>query len=167
MTDPTVRNATTADVPAIRRIAEAGWQATYESILAHETIDRALANWYDPEAIRQGIEDDDVLYFVAEREGTVRGYASGSACDESPVATLGAIYVDPAHWREGIGTALLTDFERACRKAGCDALEIRVLEGNDVGAAFYRKRGYQAVETRDADLFGESISERVLRGTIE
>lgn len=167
MPDTTFRDATTEDVPAIRRIAEAGWNATYGSILEPETIDRAMAAWYDPESMRQVIEAGDVLYFVAEREDAVIGYASGGLCDEESVATLGAIYVDPDHWREGVGTALLTEFERACKKAGCDTLEIRVLEGNEVGSAFYRNRGYRVTETQESELFGEPIREQCFRGTID
>ncbi|MFP4529959.1 MAG: N-acetyltransferase family protein [Halodesulfurarchaeum sp.] len=167
MTDLTIRHATTEDAPEIRRIAEAGWNATYESILEQETIDRAIEAWYDPESIRQIIEDGDVLSLVAERDTAVLGYASGGVSDEEAVGTLGAIYVDPDHWREGVGTALLTEFERVCKQAGCEKLEIRVLEENDVGTAFYRNRGYRISETQESELFGEPIRDRTVRTTIE
>lgn len=167
MADVTVRDATPGDVPAIRRIAERGWSATYGDILARETIDAAMAKWYSPEATREFVEREDAAYLVAERDGEVVGYATGGLGDEESVATLNAIYADPEHWGEGIGTALLNRFERFCREEGYDALEIRVLSENGVGQSFYRTRAYELVEERETELFDETVGECLFRGRIE
>lgn len=162
-----VRRGDPDDVAAVRRIAERGWIATYEDLLSRETIESALKAWYDPERTRAAIERDDGACFVAERNGTVLGYVNGGLDEERTTATLGAIYVDPDHWGEGIGTTLLSEFEECCRQHGCDTIQVRVLVDNAVGMSFYRKQGYEVVEERTSELFGETIDEYELRKALE
>lgn len=75
-----------------------------------------MSEWYGREDTRKHVESDSIAYVVAEEGGEVVGYVSGGPGDEEGVATLGAIYVDPDHWNEGIGTALLSAFEGFCRQ---------------------------------------------------
>jgi ribosomal protein S18 acetylase RimI-like enzyme len=167
MTVARIRRAVPEDVPAILRIAERGWNATYGEFLAQDTIDAAMSEWYTPEATCELIEREDAAYFVAERRGNVLGYVCGGPSGEEPVATLGAIYVHPDCWGDGIGTALLDEFEAFCRQRGYEAIRIEVLAENDVGLSFYREHGYEVVDRRGADLFGEAVRKCELRGRIE
>lgn len=50
---------------------------------------------------------------------TIRDSASD---DEVSVAILGTLYVGSDHWNEGIGTALLNEFEAFCRQHGYDTI---------------------------------------------
>jgi len=167
MTVPTVRDADVDDIDTIHRIAERGWNAAYGHILSTETIETALEAWYTVDGTRAAIERNDVTYFVAEHDGEVVGYASGSSADDDGVAVLGAIYVDPDYWGAGIGTALLEVFEACCRERGDETVRFRVLSGNDVGASFYVSHGYEVVETEEVELFGQTVSEDVYRGEID
>lgn len=167
MVECTVREATAEDVSAIQRVAERGWNATYGDILSQETIDAAMGEWYDAASTKGLIEREEVAYFVAEHDGDLVGYVSGGPSGETGVATLGAIYVDPDYWNEGIGTALLETFETVCRQQGYEELQVNVLAENHVGRSFYRKHGYEVVEERETDLLGEVAAECVFRGRIE
>lgn len=162
-----IRGAVPADIPAILRVAEQGWNATYEDFLAQETIDTAMSEWYTPDTTRELIEREDTAYFVADRRGDVLGYVSGGPSDEEAVATLGAIYVHPDYWGEGIGTALLDEFETFCCQRGYEAIQFGVLAENDVGVSFYRKHGYDLIDQRNTDLFGETVREYTFRDAIE
>lgn len=167
MADVTIREATPHDVDGIRRVADRGWHAAYGDILSRETIEAAIAEWYDADAIRELVDRDDTAYFVAEDDGDIVGYVGGGPSDEDGVATLGAIYVDPDRWGEGIGTALLNAFETSCRRRDYEVVRLRVLAENDVGSSFYRTRGYAVVDERETELFGERVCERVFRGRID
>lgn len=167
MGDQTVREATSGDVSAIVRVAERGWNAAYGDLLDRGTIDAAVREWYDPSVVRDRVEREDGAYLVAERDGRVVGYAAGGPSDRDGVATLGAIYVEPDAWGAGVGTDLLDRFEAWCRRREFGVVQFRVLDGNDRAAAFYRARGYEAVDEVEAELFGEDITEHVFRRTLD
>lgn len=62
------------------------------------------------------------------------------------------LYVDPAHWRRGIGTRLLRHAQ-AARPAG---LDLWVFQHNLGAIAFYERHGFQVAETTE----GEGNDER-------
>lgn len=167
MNEITIREATPNDVTDILHIAERGWYTTYDDILSQETIESAMAEWYDEDTTRKFITREDVAYFVAERNGDIVGYVSGGPSREENVANLGAIYVDPDYWNEGIGTALLREFEEFCRRQDYEYIQFQILFENAVGKSFYRKQGYEIIETRDTELFTETVSENLFRGTVQ
>jgi L-amino acid N-acyltransferase YncA len=87
----TVREATPEDVEDVLAIAERGWDRAYSEFLSRETIETAMAEWYDPDDTQEYIEREDVAYFVTENSGEVIGYLSGGPSDEENVARLGAV----------------------------------------------------------------------------
>lgn len=167
MTEVSVRPAVLGDISAILRIAERGWNAAYGDFLSQETIDSAMTEWYDPDTTREQIEHDDIAYFVAEKNGSILGYTSGGPSGDETSATLGAIYVDPDYWGNGIGTILLEAFEEFCRQQGYDTIQFQVLVKNDIGASFYQKHGYDVIDERQVNLFGETVREYEFRGQTE
>lgn len=166
MAEATVRRATVDDVAGIRRVADRGWNAVYGDLLSEDAVDAALAEWYDPETAQELVQRDDVACFVAVDEEVV-GYVSGGSADDPGVATLGAIYVAPSRWGEGVGSALLSRFESWCLERDLEVVEFQVLTGNDVGRSFYRARGYEAVEAVETELFGDPVEELRFRGRID
>jgi ribosomal protein S18 acetylase RimI-like enzyme len=167
VSEPTIREATVADVPSILRVAERAWNAAYGDILPQACIDTAMGEWYDGETTRELLERDGIVYLVAELDGELVGYLNGGPSDEEGVARLGALYVDPERWGEGVGTALLETFETVERERGTDALRFRVLSANTVGTSFYRSHGYDAVDQAWTNLFGERVRESVFRGELD
>jgi len=162
----TIRDAVPTDVEGITRVAEQGWTTAYNEVLDDATIEAALAEWYDPSLTRERIADDDVTYLVAVQGDTVVGYASGAAVDDAVVG-LGSIYVLPDHWGEGIGTTLLSEFETRWATHGYNVIQLYALADNDIGQSFYRARGYEAVDTRETDLFGETVTDRQYRKELQ
>lgn len=77
MRDVPVRSARSTDCVAIIAIAKRGWNEAYGGFLEQASIDAAIDEWYTVEAVREWVQDDDVCYLVADRDGQVLGYASG------------------------------------------------------------------------------------------
>jgi ribosomal protein S18 acetylase RimI-like enzyme len=86
----------------------------------------------------------DGVVWVAETDGRVTGFV---ALDGDEVTWL---YIDPAHYRQGIGRALL---RHAVARAG-DRAEVTVLDGNPAALALYRSEGFVVRETRTGPLVG-------------
>lgn len=151
-----VRPATPDDATAIRRVAKAAWHAAYGDVLGSETVEERTDEWYDPAHVRGYFDRETFAPFVAVDDGRLVGYALSSE-DESDdgdgvVWRLGALYVHPDRWREGIGSALLDRVEGTATANRADALRLVVLADNDLGRSFYEARGYEQRGERDATL---------------
>ena len=55
------------------------------------------------------------------------------------------LYVDPPHWREAIGTALV----RHAQAARPDGLDLWVFRRNSAAIAFYERHGFHVAERTD------------------
>lgn len=162
-----IRDAEVEDITDILRITEQSWNAAYSEILSEEMIDQTMEEFREGDVTQRLIEREDAAFFVAERSDTIVGYISSVPSDDENVAVLGALYVDPDCWNEGIGTELLQTFEEFCRQRGAEWIQFYVLDENEIGLSFYQKHGYREIDERDTDRFGEPVTERVFRGEVE
>jgi len=132
----------------IRAYAESDWAAIariHDAARLDELRDSAgVEAFLTLEQTAEGEGLFDGLLWVAETEGAVRGFV---ALDGDEVTWL---YVDPAHYRRGIGRALL---RHAISHAG-DRAEVTVLDGNPAALALYRSEGFVVLETRTGPLVG-------------
>jgi GNAT superfamily N-acetyltransferase len=151
--DWTVRRATEDDAEAVRSVAVAGWRDTYRGLLRPETIEAFLAGPYDIENVRNRIAAHD--FFVVEEGGEIGAYVD--AVPEAGRVVLAAIYALPARRGHGAGSALLGVITSNHPALPIDAY---VLLGNRKGETFYERRAFEPLETVEADLFGEQVTER-------
>lgn len=91
---------------------------------------------------------DDVVGFVRVRYGGTDEFLGPL---ESEVVDL---YVDPAHWRDGIGTALLEAADE-WTPATLEGVATEVLAANERGQAFLEANGFEPDETAERTLAGE------------
>jgi len=167
MSDVTIRRATDDDIPAIRSVAERGWNAAYEEILPQSVIDERIEDWYDRDMLAAILAREDLGYFVAERDGAVVGYASARPADDDPdLGRLPSIYVDPDHWDEGIGTTLLETAEEFLREAGCAAIRVVTLAENRIATGFYESHGYVRSEVQSSEMGERPVAEYVYLGEL-
>ena len=110
---PKVRRAKPDDVAAVAAIHVRSWQAAYSGILPEDVL-AGLSVTEREESWRHLLADPEHhwLNLVAEDGGVIVGFCavttpSWDALADERLAEVGALYVDPVHWREGIGSALL------------------------------------------------------------
>jgi len=161
MDDLKVREATTDDAVAVRRVARESWHAAHADVIGPDAVERAIEEWYDADSLVKSVRRDDGLFLVAVDDHSVVGFAQAVLGEETGPAWLSRIYVVPERWGDGVGTALLDRLERWVRGEGEDRLRLAVMAGNDVGNAFYEKRRYAVVEEREQELFGTTIDDYV------
>jgi GNAT superfamily N-acetyltransferase len=149
-----VRDAVVADVPAIRAVARPAWHAAYDDPLGHATVDTLVDDWYEPTALRDEVRDGEP-FVVAERPGSVVGFAQGGRASEDEEATLSRLYVHPDEWGDGVGTALLGAVAR--RLPAAETLRAVVLAANGVGHAFYDRHGFAHRGRRQTTLDGHAF----------
>ncbi|HET7324693.1 MAG TPA: GNAT family N-acetyltransferase [Halococcus sp.] len=150
-----IRDATIEDISEIQRVARRGWRATYGEFIPEAVIDAILDDWYAPDQLEATITTETAIYLVSGTD-EIAGYAS-AAPTENGEAQLYAIYVDPDHWNDGIGTELLDSITERLTTDGIERLRVEVLADNTVGTSFYESRGFERTAERD-----RAVGERVL-----
>jgi GNAT superfamily N-acetyltransferase len=145
-----IRDATPDDAAQIAEINAAGWRTAYRGMVDDKRIDGISVKVWTRE-IQRNLEEIEPGSFslAAELDGRFAGscYVLGPARDGdlgTDVAELVAIYVDPALWGRGVGTALI---EGACRRAaseGFTAMSLWTLTMNSRAQTFYERHGWRA-----------------------
>ena len=98
---------------------------------------------------------------VAEEGGKTLGFAAvlprdGQTCD------LDALFVEPDHWKRGIGRALIEDAFVLARAAGAEVMEVLA---NPYADGFYARLGFVRIGTVTTPLGIGGKMRRLLRQT--
>jgi ribosomal protein S18 acetylase RimI-like enzyme len=155
-----VREATTEDVPAIRRVAERSWEADYPDIVSRETASEGVEQWYGSERVHEELARAETGLLVAEEGDDVVGFAHAVWGGEA--GTVLRLYVDPDHRRAGVGGELLAATVARLLDEGVDRVKATVLAENDPGNAFYEAHGFEREPgTQETEIAGERHEEHV------
>ncbi|MCG7405663.1 MULTISPECIES: GNAT family N-acetyltransferase [Caballeronia] len=139
------RLAAPSDAAEIARIHVKAWQAAYRSIFPAEylnslSIPKRRALW--SELIARGMP----RIMLAERDDIMLGWiAWGPSRDNDKGRTdaeIEAIYIDPAHWRQGAGRMLIDEAINAAASEGYREMTLWALEENVHGLRFYKALGF-------------------------
>lgn len=135
-----VRPAIARDAKAIADIHVATWKTAYtglmpDNFLLAMTPEKRLAYW------REAIEYSEPQTLVAVDDNSVVGFVGfDRSRDVESRATVGeiwALYVTPAHWRQGAGVALWDGARDGLKDEGCTQVTAWVLLGNAPGLSFF------------------------------
>jgi len=153
-----VRGATTADVSAVERVAEAAWAHDYPDVLSRETVVAGVHEWYDADAVRAELDHVDASLLVAEGDDGVVGFVHAAWTGRE--GTVTRVYVHPDHREQAVGSALLETAVATLFEQGVETVRATVLADNEPGQAFYRSHGFERVDGTDqTEIAGESFAE--------
>jgi GNAT superfamily N-acetyltransferase len=85
------------------------------------------------------------VFLLAEAKGALAGCVLVEVRGQR--GYFGLLSVEPARQGEGIGRALVEAAEDHCRRAGCAAMDIRVVDLRKELPPFYRRLGYEETGT--------------------
>ncbi|NMM06278.1 GNAT family N-acetyltransferase [Polaromonas sp.] len=135
-----VRPAIARDAQAIAEIHVATWQAAYKDLMPADylqpiTVAKRLKYW------REAIEFSEPQLLVATEGEQVVGFVgfdrSRDAATKSSIGEIWALYVTPAHWRQGAGLALWDGAREGLKEEGCTQVTAWVLLHNEAALGFY------------------------------
>ena len=162
LSETNIRKAAYDDVEDVQQVYAKSWAEAYTGVIEEEALRQATsepAQFYPEKKIRAQLENEDSLYLVAETSNGIIGmsyFAWGEKRThpfvDSGSAQLRAIYVDPAHWGEGAGRALLeAGLDRL--PATPDEVVIECITGNERARAFYESQGFEQYGDRSIECF--------------
>lgn len=141
----TVREATRGDAEDVMAAHVAAVEAFGPDAYGGEQVAAWAEQPDGAEPYRESVEAADRTLVVAERDGAVAGFGElrfPGEDEDSDRGEVVAVYVHPAHVREGVGSALLGHLEALARDAGLRALD---LTASMNAVEFYERRGYERV----------------------
>ncbi|MBN3274795.1 NAT14 acetyltransferase, partial [Polyodon spathula] len=97
--------------------------------------------------------------WVCESQGEVLGCVARDVGPLPGQALLCCLAVSSWHRRQGLGSALVTRFERQARRDGFSSVGARVSAGSRVGAAFFQKLGYESCGAGERRWLGYSVTQ--------
>lgn len=139
-----VRTASEKDLPGIRSLLVAAYEAVYTPLHGAETVAKLNASWNAPETLRACIKDPQGEFLVADSGKEFGGIAYACPSRQKPkAAALVKLYVDPDLQGQGIGRDLLAEIETCFPKA--ESLRLQVDTGNAKAIGFYEAHGFATV----------------------
>ena len=145
MSDFTIRPATAADIPAITTI--------YAFEVREKTASFELTAPDEAEMMRRftAISGGGFPYLVAEAGGRIAGYAYAGPYRPRPAyryTVENSVYLDPAFYRRGIGSALLRELIAQCTAHGYRQM-IAVIgdSANAASIGLHRRAGFAMIGT--------------------
>jgi len=140
-----IRLAKSADADAIAAVHVRGWQAAYRGYFPDDFLD-GLSVADRAERWVAWLADAAEGTAVYETPAGIVGIASiGPSRDSGASSATGElllIYVEPALWRRGVGTALMSWATAAAPARDWTAMTLWTIEGNAGARAFYERCGW-------------------------
>jgi GNAT superfamily N-acetyltransferase len=131
-------------------VTVAGWRAGYRDIVSPERLaDLPVERWRHEVGVGLRRPVADAFTYVAEVDGGFAGYcyvaAPSREADLGPdAAELVAMYVDPDHWRQGAGNALMEAAVQRLTGLPYAEAVLWTFKENDRAIAFYERTGWRA-----------------------
>jgi ribosomal protein S18 acetylase RimI-like enzyme/DNA-directed RNA polymerase subunit RPC12/RpoP len=154
-----VREATSEDGDAIRRVADASLDATYSETLGEDIVATAAEEWYAADRLGDRLDADDVLFLVATVDDEVVAF-SESEFDGDAVGVIQWLHVTPEYRNRGFGERLLEYTETELLETA-NRIESRVLSANEAGNAFYQGNSYVRTGERSLEIGDASYTENL------
>jgi len=147
-----IRSAALEDASRLAEIHISSWQAAYADLLPadfldglSEELEKRTDQWQDwlstespQRSVLVAIDGDKVVGF------THTGPSGDKDLKPREVGELYAMYLDPAHYRQGWGSALMAAVFADLRASGFSEASLWVMTDNAQARAFYEQAGWEA-----------------------
>jgi ribosomal protein S18 acetylase RimI-like enzyme len=173
----TVRAARVADAPAMARVFVDSFHTGHRGqmpdwLLETRTYETSERGWVRTLAELSEAAAPEECVFVAEDDAVhIAGVAmcgppkawdaDEKAREAQPTGEVYALYVDPSHWRRGVGRELVRHMARFLAAHGRRRMLIGVLANNDPARRFYEAIGGRVLGQRLFDDDGVLLDEVV------
>ena len=162
-----ISNASTPDIPVIRKIAEDTWWPTYRSILTDEQLSYMLGMIYSVKALTEVMENGSQNFIILSDDRGPQAFASFGARKEDPkVWKLHKLYVLPDNHGKGYGKLLIEEVKKRMQNNKINTLDLNVNRFNPA-KSFYEKIGFTVIKEEDVPVGPYFMNDFVMRMVME
>lgn len=144
-----ISKATHADIPAIQKIADITWQATYGTIISEEQLTYMLHQIYSTGALEKQMAQGHHFYVLTEAEKTI-GFIDVEKINDTKTK-LHKIYLLPDRQGKNYGKLLINFAIEKAKENKSAALQLNVNRHNKA-KNFYEKHGFVIKHEEDIDI---------------
>jgi diamine N-acetyltransferase len=146
-----IKNATEADIPVIRSLAERIWWPTYRSIIKDDQIEFMLSQIYSEKNLSDGIKGNEIFLLLHDNNG-FQGFVSFTPWKEDiHTWKINKLYVLPENHGKGYGRRLLDEVFGRARNSGITSIILNVNRYNPA-LTFYKKQGFKTLKVEDVPI---------------
>jgi len=142
----TIRQWTTADLPAVRQVTWTTWLDAYSSFIPETDIRQYFDEYYTLDALTQLFHAPLTNGFVAEVDGRIVGYVKTKFNKEENRFYVSSLYILPDRQGMGLGGKLMVAAEALAKTLGADATWLGVMTQNTPALEWYKRHGFTFVE---------------------
>ncbi len=147
-----IRDAQKEDAVTIQQLAYEIWPKTYGEILGNAQIDYMLSNMYNPKLLADQMISKQQIYLLLYLDEIPVGFTSYGKQEDAFTYKLHKIYVSPTIQGKGLGKILIQEVEKRVIALGAQNLLLNVNRFNLKAIEFYKKQGYELLETVDISI---------------
>lgn len=158
--DINIRRAVGKDAEGIAHVHVESWKTTYsgimkDSIIAGLDVGRRTELW------KHNIAQEGNIVFVAEKNGRIIGFATGSPVKEGEYSgydgDVTSIYFYKEEQGHGYGRLLLEALFGEFRQRGYQNAIVKVLDQND-SRNFYERLGAKLIDSQAVPQYGDGLN---------
>ncbi len=164
-----IRLAKPCDAPSIARVHVVSWQTIYRGHLPDKYLDSLSVKKHSENWLNTVSKHPEGVAVFEDQSGVIGFAAVAPSRDddaEPETGELMAIYLDPAHWRKGIGRTLMQWVLNSAQMRAWQRLTLWVLEENIQARSFYESLSWRADGRIKTDTIGEVEVTEVRYGVI-
>ena len=168
----TIRYASATDASGLSRLGAETFRATYAENNPPHVVDAYVAEHYSTAVQLAELQDDRLIFLVAEIDTQLAGFALLRTDQTHPDVEaarpirLARIYVDAPYLGSGLGSGLGSALMERCIAEGAtrghDVLWLGVWEENRKAIAFYERWGFGRVGLEIFDVGGDKQRDAIL-----
>lgn len=156
-----IKEATKAEIPAIRKLAEASWRDNYRNLLSPDQIEYMLKMMYSEEELQNHFSQTTYPYYIIRDSGKPVGFLGFEYDFEPGTTKLHRIYLLQECKGLGFGKLALDFLKEKVRSYGNSRIILNVNKGNPA-RGFYTTQGFTVYDEGVFDIGNGFVMDDVL-----
>ena len=146
-----IRRADSTDANLLAALGGTTNYETYFETDDPEDLAKYIADYFNPQAIKAELEDENSTFFIAEINGKAVGYAKlregkpAECVKDENIVELARLYVLEKMTRHGVGKILMQKCFDEAKSKNFDSLWLAVFNLNSRAFEFYQKLNFKQV----------------------